>query len=109
MLDDTFDPFTNYFVLVYLDDILIFTEILEEHRIIVKQVLKILQDNKLSCKPEKCEFEKTRVDFLGVVVEQGQVHIDPCCRNGRHRKGKEIRFWRSLAQKAPSADAAERI
>jgi hypothetical protein len=82
----TFQSFMNHIlrelidegkVVVYLDDILVFTETLEEHRIIVKQVLQILKENKLSCKAEKCEFEQTKVDFLGVVIQQGQVHMDP--------------------------------
>jgi hypothetical protein len=45
-------------VVVYMDDILIFTETLEEHRQVTREILKILKDNDLYLKPEKCEFEK---------------------------------------------------
>ena len=45
-------------VVVYIDDILIFTETLEEHRTIVKKVLELLRRYKLFAKPEKCFFEQ---------------------------------------------------
>ena len=57
-------------VVVYLDDILIFTETLEEHRKIVCRVLEILQKHKLFLKPEKCEFERTEIEYLGVIITQ---------------------------------------
>ena len=64
-------------VVVYIDDILIFTKTLEEHREVVRRVLQILQDNKLYLKPEKCDFEKTKIEFLGLVVSQDKVEMDP--------------------------------
>jgi len=45
-------------VVIYMDDILIFTATIEEHRQIVQEVLQILAENKLYLKPEKCDFEK---------------------------------------------------
>jgi hypothetical protein len=51
-------------VAVYLDDILIFTNDLEEHCHITREVLKCLQEHDLYLRPEKCEFEKT--DHLGL-------------------------------------------
>ena len=64
-------------VIVYLDDILIFTETLEEHRIITKRVLEILEKNKLFLKPEKCDFEKTEIEYLGVIVSHNSMRMDP--------------------------------
>jgi hypothetical protein len=61
---------------VYLDDILIHTENLDEHRTIVKEVLKILQENNLYLKLEKCEFEKEKVEYLGIIIGQGTVKMD---------------------------------
>ena len=49
-------------VVVYMDDILIFTVTEDEHQRIVAEVLQILQDNKLYLKPEKCDFEKDTLD-----------------------------------------------
>ena len=64
-------------VVVYLDDILIFTKTLEEHRKVVCQVMELLQQHGLSLKLEKCEFEKTSVEYLGVVVSHDSVKMDP--------------------------------
>jgi hypothetical protein len=49
-------------------------------------VLQILQENKLYLKPEKCEFEKGKIEFLGVIVRNGQVRMDP-------KKVAVIRDW----------------
>ena len=64
-------------MVVYLDDILIFTKILEEHQKVVRKVLEILQEHGLSLKPEKCEFEKTSVEYLGVIISHDSVNMDP--------------------------------
>jgi hypothetical protein len=63
-------------VIVYLDDSLIYTKTLEEHQKEVKQVLKILQDNDLYLKPDKCEFEKTKVEYLGLIISHNHVEMD---------------------------------
>lgn len=65
-------------VIIYLDDILIATDgDIEKHRQIVNQVLEILEKNDLFLKPEKCEFEKDKIEYLGVMVSNGQVTMDP--------------------------------
>jgi hypothetical protein len=64
-------------VVVYLDDILIFTKSLEDHWSIVHEVLQQLQDNNLYLRPEKCEFEWNEIEYLDLVIRQGQVSMDP--------------------------------
>ena len=64
-------------VVIYLDDILVFTEDLAEHRIVVKQVLKILKENKLYLKPAKCEMEKEEIKYLGMIIRHGKVKMNP--------------------------------
>jgi reverse transcriptase-like protein len=64
-------------VVVYLDDILIFTETIEEHRAVTRWVMELLQKHKLFLKPDKCEFEKTTVEYLGVVISHNSVEMDP--------------------------------
>lgn len=59
------------FVFVYLNDILIFSRSLEEHIQNVWNVLLRILDKKL------CHLHTTSVDFLGFVIEQGQVRMDP--------------------------------
>lgn len=79
-------------IIVYLDDILIFTDTLEEHRQIVRRVLEILRQNKLYLKPEKCEFEVNEVEYLGVIVGGGKVQMDP-------KKVESVRAWREPTKK----------
>ena len=64
-------------VAVYLDDMLIFSSELAEHRSVVKEVLRRLQENDLYLRPEKCEFEKQEVEYLGLLISEGQVRMDP--------------------------------
>ena len=52
-------------ITIYLDDILIFSNDLETHRAITCEVLKRLAEHDLFCKPEKCEFEVPKVEYLG--------------------------------------------
>ena len=64
-------------VIVYLDDILVFTDTREEHRRLVRRVLEILRRHKLYLRPEKCAFERTTVDYLGTIVGNGELRMDP--------------------------------
>lgn len=64
-------------VIVYIDDILIFTKTLAEHRRVVREVLEILKTNKLYLKPEKCEFECSEIEYLGLIIKEGSVAMDP--------------------------------
>jgi len=64
-------------VVVYLDDILIFTKMKEEHEQAVRQVLQVLKENKLFLHPEKCEFCKQRIEYLGLVISENEVSMDP--------------------------------
>jgi len=64
-------------VVVYLDDILIFTKMEEEHVQAVRWVLQVLKENKLFLRPEKCEFYKQRIEYLGLVISENEVSMDP--------------------------------
>ena len=50
-------------VAIYMDDILVFTEMLAQHKQVIKEVLDILHQNNLFLKPEKCVFEQPEVDY----------------------------------------------
>lgn len=65
LMNELFKPFLDTFVIVYLDDILIYSKSLNEHRHHVKQVLEILRENNLYAKKEKCELFREEVSFLG--------------------------------------------
>ena len=78
MMDGIFEELISEgVVVVYLDDILIFTKTLEEHRNIVQRVMELLQQHNLSLKLEKCKFEKSLVEYLGVIVSHNSIKMDP--------------------------------
>ena len=63
--------------IVYMDDILIYVttpELLEKY---TKRVLQKLQDHDLFLKAKKCEFNKTKMEYPGLVVEEGKISTDP--------------------------------
>jgi Reverse transcriptase (RNA-dependent DNA polymerase) len=64
-------------VFIYMDDILIATATIEEHRLLVQQVLERQCEHHLFLKPEKCEFEKTEVEYLGMKLRGGHIAMDP--------------------------------
>jgi len=63
-------------IMIYMDDILIFTQTMDKHRSIVKQVLQILADNKLSLHPKKCKLHQTKIEYLKVILSQDSVETD---------------------------------
>src|ERR1700744_3072696 len=74
MMNDLFKELIDEgVVIIYMDDILIFTETLEEHRKIVCRVLQVLQNNNLYLKAEKCSFEQTQVEDLGLIISAGKI------------------------------------
>ncbi|QRV79897.1 Retrotransposable element Tf2 protein [Ceratobasidium sp. AG-Ba] len=68
MMNDIFRHLLGVTVVVYMDDILIFSEQEEDHAEHVKEVLKILRENNLYAKLSKCEFFVKKVIFLGLVI-----------------------------------------
>ena len=69
-------------IIIYMDDILIFTQTMDEHKSIVKQVLQILADNKLSLHLKKCKFYQTKIEYLGVILSQDSVETNPTKTKG---------------------------
>ncbi|THG97606.1 hypothetical protein EW145_g7582, partial [Phellinidium pouzarii] len=68
---------TEEAILIYMDDILIFSDNLEDLHCKTNCVLKVLQDNDLFLKPEKCIFEVQEVEFLGMIIRPDNIHMDP--------------------------------
>ena len=71
------DQYPDVFVVAYLDDILIFSKNETEH---IEHIKKVLQKSKkadLLLKPEKCEFHKEEVKFLGYFIGKNGVRMDP--------------------------------
>ena len=77
LVNDILRDMLNVFVFVYLDDILIFSKTMSEHIGHVQQVLRRLLENSLFVKAEKCEFHARSMSFLGYIVAEGSIQMDP--------------------------------
>lgn len=77
LMNDILRPFLDDFVVVYLDNILIYSRTAEEHTTHLKKVLSVLRENQLYAKLSKCEFAKTEVNFLGHMVGARGIHMEP--------------------------------
>ena len=75
-MDDVLRHFTDSFLVVYLDDILIFKKIWEEHMQHIQQVLSTLRQHKLYDNLEKWSFGMDMVQYLGYIVDEHGVHVD---------------------------------
>ena len=65
------------FVLVFFDDILIFSKDVEEHRQHLRKVLEVLGENHLFINKKKCNFEQAQLEYLGHLVSRGGVAANP--------------------------------
>ena len=77
LMDDVLRPFTESFVVVYFDDILIFNRTWVEHMCHIQQVLSTLRQHKLYANLEKCSFGMNKVQYLSYIVDENGVHVDP--------------------------------
>lgn len=77
LMDDILQPFTKSFMVLYLDDTLIFSQSWEEYLHHIQQVLQTLQKNYLCANLEKCTFGMTKVQNMGYIIDERGVYIDP--------------------------------
>nr|GEV50676.1 putative reverse transcriptase domain-containing protein [Tanacetum cinerariifolium] len=76
------------FVIIFIDDILIYSKSEEEHAEHLKLILKLLKQEELYAKFSKCDFWLSRVQFLGHVIDSEGIHVDPA-------KIESIKDWAS--------------
>jgi len=76
LMNDIFREWLDDFVVVYIDDILIYSDSLEKHAEHLRKVFQRLKENKLYAKFEKCKFGVTEVDFLGHRIIQEGLKMD---------------------------------
>lgn len=76
IMNEIFDQYLRRFVLVFFDDILIYSNTLEKHAEHLKKVLGLLRDNSLCAKRAKCFFGQQQVDYLGFVITDKGVSTD---------------------------------
>jgi hypothetical protein len=77
VMNDVFVNFIGDFVIVYLDDVLIFSRPWEDHIMHVRTIFELLKKEKLYIKMSKCEFDKSSLVYLGYIVRNDQLNIDP--------------------------------
>jgi hypothetical protein len=77
LMNDVLYEFLDDFVVVYLDDIVVFSRSMNEHVVHLSRVLSRLREHKLFVKREKCEFASAEIMFLGHLVSMDQVRMDP--------------------------------
>jgi hypothetical protein len=77
IMNEIFKSLLGKAVEIYLDDIVIYSLTIEEHWIHVKQALEILRLNKLFCKLEKCSFGSQSISFLGYIISNRGISMDP--------------------------------
>jgi hypothetical protein len=89
LMNKVFMEYLDKFVVVFIDDILIFSKNEEEHGKHLRLVLQKLKENQLYAKLNKCEFWLEEVSFLGHIISEGGISVDPS-------KVKDVLSWKTL-------------
>ncbi|CAA0810389.1 Uncharacterized mitochondrial protein AtMg00860, partial [Striga hermonthica] len=77
LMNRVFHPFLDQFVIVFIDDILVYSRDIDQHKEHLRIVLETLRREKLYAKFSKCEFWLNRVAFLGHIVTARGIEVDP--------------------------------
>ena len=86
VMQDIFRPFLDKFIIIYIDDLLIFSKNHKEHEQHLRQVFETLRQNKLYGKISKCAFFQESVEYLGHIISSKGIATDP-------EKVKAVQEW----------------
>ena len=86
LMNSIFNKYLDQFVLIFMNDILIYSKMEEEHQQHLRIVLQTLRDHQLYAKFEKCVFFKKEIQYLGHVISEDEIAVDP-------QKIKTISDW----------------
>ena len=99
LMNKVFMEFLDKFVVVFIDDILVFSKNEEEHEEHLRLVLEKLREHQLYAKFSKCEFWLKEVGFLGHVISREGISVDPTkVDTGRLRKNDGCVFQTGLSK-----------
>jgi hypothetical protein len=77
LMNELLQPFLRKFVIVFLDDIILYSPSLDQHIGHLQQVLAVLQENQIHLKLSKCSFAHRSLEYLGHIISAGGVATDP--------------------------------
>src|SRR5436190_23038310 len=77
LMNGVFRPYLYKFIVVFVDDILIYSKMEEEHKEHLRIALRTLRENQLNAKLSKCDFWLSKVQFLRHIVSDEGVSVDP--------------------------------
>ena len=77
LMNKVFRPYVDQFVVVFIDDILVYSRDAQEHEHHPRIVMETLGENKLYVKLSKCDFWLNKVSFLGHIVSAEGIRVDP--------------------------------
>jgi hypothetical protein len=77
LMNGVFMEYLDRFVIVFLDDILVYSMSEEEHEHYLKMVLQVLRENQLYAKLSKCSFDQNKIHYLGHIISKDGIEVDP--------------------------------
>jgi hypothetical protein len=86
LMNGVFQEYLDKFVIVFLDDILIYSKLEEEHEHHLRMVLQVLMEHQLYAKLSKCSFYQKQIHYLGYIISEDGIAVDP-------EKVEAIREW----------------
>jgi hypothetical protein len=86
LMNGVFREYLDKFVIVFLDDILVYSKSEEEHEHHLKMVLQVLREHQLYAKLSKCSFHQKQIHYLGHIISKDGIVVDP-------EKIEAIREW----------------
>ena len=77
MMNNIFSKYLDKFVLVFIDDILVYSKSKEEYEEHLRKLLKVLWEHQLYAKFSKCDFYKPHIQYLGHIISEKGIIVDP--------------------------------